>query len=192
LITTSRGRNISIVIPAYNEAECLEELVRQIVLVIDPLRDRYEFEIIFIENGSVDATYDILRAVREADKRFKILKLSRNFGPEAAVISGLRCATGDAAIIMYADLQDPPDLIPQFLEKWESGYDNVYGIITRRPDESALRRFYTRIFYFIINKVSDQPVPQSVSDFRLVDRRKRIGQSSLNYLSIKADQVQCA
>jgi dolichol-phosphate mannosyltransferase len=164
-------RLISFVIPAYNEEACIDELAARLRTVFASLAERYDFEVIVIENGSHDRTYEKLLFIRDVDPRFKILKLSRNFGPEAAVISGLRYAAGDAAILMYADLQDPPDLIPKFLEQWEAGYENVFGVITRRTDESRLRQFFTRSFYYIINKLSDTPVPRNVSDFRLVDRK---------------------
>ena len=164
-------RTISIVVPAYNESECVDELARRLDLVFAPLQARYDFEAIIVENGSADDTYEKLLAIRDKDKRFKILRLSRNFGAEGAVTAGLRRATGDAAIIMCADLQDPPEVIPRFIEQWEAGYDNVYGIITQRSDESFIRRIATRGFYWLIDKLNERPVPRNVSDFRLVDRR---------------------
>lgn len=164
-------RLISIVVPAYNESECVDELARRLQSVFAPLLPAYDFEAIIVENGSVDDTFEKLLAIRAADCRFKILRLSRNFGAEGAVTAGLRRATGDAAVIMCADLQDPPEVIPRFIERWEAGYENVYGVITRRADESIVRRLATRAFYWIIDKLSDRPVPRNVSDFRLVTRR---------------------
>ena len=164
-------RLISIVVPAFNESDCVEELARRLKSVFATLAPRYEFEAIITENGSVDDTYEKLLAIRARDPRFKILRLSRNFGAEGAVTAGLKRATGDAAVVMCADLQDPPEVIPLFIEQWEAGYENVYGIITKRRDESRLRQFATKIFYIILNKLNDHPVPRNVSDFRLVDRR---------------------
>ncbi len=173
-------RTISIVVPAYNESECVDELARRLQAVFAPLAGRYEFEAIIVENGSVDDTYQKLLAIRERDKRFKILRLSRNFGAEGAVTGGLRRATGDAAVIMCADLQDPPEVIPQFIEHWEAGYENVYGIITQRQDEGIVRRIATRAFYWLLGKLNEYPVPQNVSDFRLVDRRAYEALNSLH------------
>jgi glycosyltransferase involved in cell wall biosynthesis len=164
-------RLISVVVPAYNETECVNELAARLQAVFAPLAPRYDFEAIIVENGSADDTYEKLLAIRARDPRFKIIRLSRNFGAEGAVTAGLRHASGDAAVIMCADLQDPPEVIPRFIERWEAGYENVYGVITRRTDESVVRRTATAGFYWLINKLNDRPVPRNVSDFRLVDRR---------------------
>lgn len=166
------GRKIiSIVVPAFNEEACVDELASRLQTVFAGLGPNYDFEAIIVENGSVDQTYERLLAIRAADSRFKILRLSRNFGAEGAATAGLRRATGDAAVLMCADLQDPPEVIPRFIEAWERGYDNVYGIITKRTDESALRKIATRGFYWLLNKLSEHQTPRNVSDFRLVDKR---------------------
>ncbi len=164
-------RLISVVVPAYNEAACVDELARRLRLVFDQLAQRYEFEAIIVENGSHDETYQRLLAIRSADSRFKIVRLIRNFDMEGGMCAGLAHATGEACVIMSADLQDPPELIPSFIEKWEEGYDNVYQIVTRRTDNSLFRRAAAQTFYYLINKISDRPVPRNASDFRLVDRR---------------------
>jgi glycosyltransferase involved in cell wall biosynthesis len=164
-------RTISIVVPAYNESECVDELAARLRTVFEGLAPAYDFEAIIVENGSADDTYEKLLAIRRRDPRFKIVRLSRNFGAEGGVTAGLRHATGDAAVIMCADLQDPPEVIPRFIERWEQGYENVYGVVTRRADEGLVRRAATRVFYWLIDKLSDRPVPRNVSDFRLVDRR---------------------
>jgi len=162
---------ISIVVPAYDETECVDELAGRLQAVFAHLVPTYDFEAIIVENGSTDDTYPKLLAIRARDPRFKILQLSRNFGAEGAVTAGLQRATGDAAVIMCADLQDPPEVIPEFIEQWEKGYENVYGVITRRTDESWRRQWATAAFYWLINRLNDRPVPPNVSDFRLVDRR---------------------
>jgi dolichol-phosphate mannosyltransferase len=162
---------ISVVVPAYNETACVDELAARLQAVFAPLAPRYDFEAIIVENGSADDTYEKLLAIRARDPRFKILQLSRNFGAEGAVTAGLRHASGDAAVIMCADLQDPPEVIPRFVQRWEEGYENVYGVITRRTDEGFVRRTATAAFYWLINQLNDRPVPRNVSDFRLVDRR---------------------
>jgi dolichol-phosphate mannosyltransferase len=168
---SSGKRLISIVIPAFNEEECVEELARRLAMVAGQLAHKYDFEFVIVENGSVDTTFPRLMAIRAADERFKIIRFSRNFGIEGALTAGLRAIKGDAAIIMCADLQDPPELIPEFLEKWEQGYQNVYGVILRRSDESWLRQRLTRVFYWLINRLNQHPVPENVSDFRLVDKK---------------------
>jgi len=192
---------ISVVTPAFNESECVNELARRLTGVFEDLKDRYEFEVIVIENGSVDDTYEKLLAIRERDARFKILRLSRNFGIEGAFTAGLKRVKGDAAVIMTADLQDPPEVIPRFIELWERGYDNIYGVITRRSDESTVRQFATKMFYWVINKLNEQHVPRNVSDFRLVDRRayetynrmpehKRLTRAMFAWLGFKSIGVQ--
>ena len=163
-------RLISVVTPLYNESENVEPLFRRLSAVFDGLADRYEFEVIAVENGCIDDTYEKLCAVRARDNRWKIVQLSRNWLMEGGMTAGLAHARGDAAVIMAADLQDPPELIPQFIERWEAGYENIYGVISARPDESPFRRFATGWFYRIINMLSETPVPRNASDFRLVDR----------------------
>ena len=162
---------ISIVIPAYNEEECVDELARRLDAVFAELGPRYEFEAIIVENGSYDATFEKLVAIAEADSRYTVVQLSRNFLMEGGMIAGLDRATGDAALIMSADLQDPPELIPRFVELWEQGYENIYGVILNREDNSLFRRAAAQTFYWLIDKMSDTPVPRNASDFRLVDRR---------------------
>jgi dolichol-phosphate mannosyltransferase len=162
---------ISIVTPCYDEGENVTELHRRLALVFDLLADRYDFEIIAVENGSHDDTYQKLLEIHAIDPRLKIVQLSRNWQMEGGMTAGLAMAKGDAAVIMASDLQDPPELIPRFVEKWEQGYENVYGVISRRPDESRFRRLASAGFYRIINSISETPVPRNASDFRLVDRK---------------------
>ncbi len=162
---------ISIVVPAYNEGECVDELARRLRLVFDQLQARYDFEVIIVENGSADDTYEKLLKIHEADPRFSVIQLSRNFLMEGGMIAGLDHARGDACVIMCADLQDPPELIPEFIALWEQGYENIYQVVTRREDNSLFRRIAAQMFYWTINKFSETPVPRNASDFRLVDRR---------------------
>ena len=162
---------ISVVIPAYNEAGCVDELARRLQEVFAGIGPRYDFEAIIVENGSVDATFERLEAIAAADDRFTIVQLSRNFLMEGGMIAGLDRATGDAAVIMSADLQDPPELIPEFIELWEQGYENIYGVIGNREDNSLFRRAAAQTFYWLIDRMSDTPVPRNASDFRLVDKR---------------------
>lgn len=163
-------RLISIVIPAYNEQDNVEELARRLQDIFC-INIGYDFEVIIVENGSLDNTYEKLLIIHQKDPRFKIIQLARNFRMDGGVTAGLSFATGDAAVIMTADLQDPPELITQFIKKWEEGYENVYGIVTKRLGTSIIRRFNSQLFYKLANTLTGGMVPKNVSDFRLVDRK---------------------
>ncbi|MDH2915653.1 MAG: glycosyltransferase family 2 protein [Gallionella sp.] len=161
---------ISIVIPAYNEQDNIEELAKRLQGVFSA-NPNYEFEAIIVENGSQDQTFEKLLAVYQRDSRFKILQLARNFRMDGGITAGLNYASGDAAVIMTADLQDPPELITEFIRKWEEGYENVFGMVTKRNGTSTLRRFNSQLFYKIANALTGGMIPKNVSDFRLVDRK---------------------
>jgi polyisoprenyl-phosphate glycosyltransferase len=161
---------VSIVIPAYNEQDNVDELAKRLQSVF-AANPAYDFEAIIVENGSQDNTYEKLVAVHQQDNRFKILQLARNFRMDGGITAGLNSATGDAAVIMTADLQDPPELITEFLKKWEEGYENVFGIVTKRKGTSAIRRFNSQLFYKVANALTGGMIPKNVSDFRLVDRK---------------------
>jgi polyisoprenyl-phosphate glycosyltransferase len=161
---------ISLAIPAYNESANLDELSDRLLTVFDGLKERYEFEVVICENGSSDNTYEKLLAIRNRDSRFKIIRLIRNFHMEGGMTAAIANVKGDACIIMSADLQDPPEMIPQLIEKWEEGYENVYTVITYRHGESYARRVAAQAFYWLIGKVSDHPIPRNASDFRLVSK----------------------
>ncbi len=167
---TDSRKLISIIAPAYNEQDSIPELARRLreVFAASP---EYDFEVIVVENGSCDATWERLQVECSADPRFKALQLSRNFGADGGITAGLSCATGDAAVLMVADLQDPPEMITSFLKKWEEGYENIYGVVTRRVGSSALRRVNSQLFYWLINKLTGGSFPRNASDFRLVDRK---------------------
>ncbi|MFH1912652.1 MAG: glycosyltransferase family 2 protein [Pseudomonadota bacterium] len=168
-----RKKLVSIVIPAWNEEAVIPELGRRLGLMMDTLSG-YDFEVIVVENGSVDKSYGLLHGLHENDPRFKCVQLSRNFTADGGVAAGLRYATGDCAVLMDADLQDPPEIILEFLEKWEEGYDVVYGIIRSREGVSAMRKVGNKAFYALLNKVTNiggTSLPQNVTAFRLMDRR---------------------
>ena len=166
----TRKKLISIIIPAYNEEDCVEELARQLTAAFEVNAD-YEFEVIIIENGSVDRTWDLLQEIHLRDNRFKIIQLARNFGMDGGLTAGLHFARGDAAVLMTADLQDPPDLITEFIEKWEEGYENIYMVVTQRTGTGPIRTFNSKAFYWIAGKLTDNRIPRNASDFRLVDRK---------------------
>lgn len=169
-ITSSVRKKITVITSAYNEAECIDELARRLIEVFDQL-DSYDFEAIVVENGSEDDTFEHLEAIRARDQRFKIVQLARNFRMDGGITAGLSVADGDAVVLMTADLQDPPEMIPRFVAQWESGYENVYGIVTARKGTGLLRRFNSRLFYWIIGKLTGHLIPSNASDFRLLDRR---------------------
>jgi len=162
-------RLISIVIPAYNEEAVIDELTRRLKEFISG-HEKYDFEIIIVENGSDDKTFEKLQQAHGSDPRFKILQLSRNFGPDGAITAGLRHASGDASVIMNADLQDPPEVITEFIKKWEQGYEIVYGIVRKRT-ENPFRKFLYFIFYRLISKLTGGLLPKDASDFRLIDKK---------------------
>jgi glycosyltransferase involved in cell wall biosynthesis len=163
-------RLISLIIPAYNEEDCVDELARRLSKVFDT-EPQYEFEAIIVENGSIDSTWQKLQLISEADSRFKVLKLSRNFRMDGGLTAGLDYIKGDACILMTADLQDPPELISTFLRKWEEGYENIYGIVTKREGTGPIRTMNSKLFYWLAGKLTDGRIPRNASDFRLVDRK---------------------
>lgn len=161
---------ISVVIPAYNEEEVLDELKKRLQSIAQ-ICDKYDFEIIITENGSFDNTFAKLMAIHAEDPRFKIIKLSRNFGCDGGIAAALQYASGDAAVIMNADLQDPPEVIPEFIKKWEQGYEVVYGIIKSREGVSLTKRIQSYAFYKVIHRLTNKAIPENVSDFRLIDKK---------------------
>jgi glycosyltransferase involved in cell wall biosynthesis len=176
---TTGKKLISIVIPAYNEEDCVNELARQLTNVMNKLK-KYQFEVLIVENGSKDKTWPLLQKIAATDKRFKPIRLSRNFGMDGGVTAGLELATGDACVIMTADLQDPPELIIEFAKKWEEGFENIYMIVEKRETSGFLRRINSRMFYFVADRLTGGLIPKGVSDFRLVDRKVYEAVRSMN------------
>ena len=168
---------ISIIIPAYNEEECVDELATRLKALFIT-ESQYDFEAIIVENGSIDTTWEKLQKIAAADSRFKILKLSRNFRMDGGLTAGLDYIKGDACVLMTADLQDPPELISEFLRKWEAGWENIYGVVTKRGGTGPIRTFNSKMFYFVADKLTDGRIPKNASDFRLVDKKV--------YLAIKS------
>lgn len=161
---------ISIIIPAYNEEECVDELSTRLKALFS-LESQYNFEVFIIENGSLDSTWEKLQQIAFEDKRFKILRLSRNFRMDGGLTAGLNYVSGDACVLMTADLQDPPELISDFLRKWEEGWENIYGVVTKRNGTNLMRRMNSSLFYWLAGKLTDGRLPRNASDFRLVDKK---------------------
>ncbi len=163
-------KKVSIVIPMYYEEKVVDECYKRIKEVLVKL-DNYEHEIIFINDGSKDKTLEILEEIAKKDENVKVISFSRNFGHQAAVTAGLKEVTGDVVVIIDADLQDPPELIPDMLKLWEEGNEVVYGKRKKRDGESIFKLMTAKMFYKTLNALSDVDIPKDTGDFRLVDRK---------------------
>lgn len=161
---------ISVVIPAFNEEACLPELAERLSGVMDANGD-FNWEVVIVENGSTDNSWAILVDICESDSRFRAIQLSRNFRSDGGITAGLSHISGDACVIMMADLQEPPELIPQLIHMWQGGFENVYGLVTRRGGTGLLRRFNSSLFYWLAGKLTGETITPNASDFRLVDRK---------------------
>jgi polyisoprenyl-phosphate glycosyltransferase len=170
VMDTPPKKTIALVVPAYNEEASIDELARRLTIMFDA-ETAYDFECIIVENGSVDTTMDKLEAITAADPRFKVLQLARNFRMDGGLTAGLSVVDADACILMAADLQDPPEFIPNFIRKWEEGYENIYGVVTKRTGTGPLRTFNSKAFYWLAGKLTDDRIPRNASDFRLIDRK---------------------
>lgn len=163
-------KKITILIPAYNEQDVLYLLYERLMNVISQV-PIYDFEILFVNDGSSDQTLEIIKSLRKNDNQISYLDLSRNFGKETAMIAGFDYASGDAVIVIDADLQDPPELIPEMIRYWEQGYDDVYAKRKSRRGESWLKKWTSKKFYQLLQKVSKIPIQEDTGDFRLLDKR---------------------
>ncbi|HDX9653018.1 MULTISPECIES: glycosyltransferase family 2 protein [Bacillus cereus group] len=163
-------KTITILVPAYNEEEVLDQLYSRLTGVFQGIPN-YNFEILFVNDGSKDRTLDIIKEFRANDKRISYVDLSRNFGKETAMIAGLDHAIGDAVIIIDADLQDPPELIPEMIKYWEQGYDDIYAKRRSRSGESWAKKWTAGKFYSLLKKTTRIPIQENTGDFRLLDRR---------------------
>ena len=164
------SRLISVVVPCYNEEAVLPETHRRLVSALEGI-EGVRFEIVYADDGSQDATPDLLRALQAADPRVRVVRLSRNFGHQLAVSAGLEHAAGDAVVVIDADLQDPPEVIRELVARWREGFQVVYGQRTDRPGETPFKLWTAKTFYRLINRVSQIKIPPEAGDFRLLDRR---------------------
>lgn len=163
-------KKISILIPAYNEQEVLEHLYQRLGKLANDNKS-YEFEFLFVNDGSRDKTLKIIKGYADIDNRVSYLNLSRNFGKEIAMIAGLDHVTGDATVIIDADLQDPPELIPEMIKYWEEGYDDVYAKRKSREGENWFKKASSKLYYRLLQKATHITIQQDTGDFRLLDRR---------------------
>jgi dolichol-phosphate mannosyltransferase len=169
-ISAVRAALLSIIVPCFNEEQVLRETNRHLLATAE--LSSMDFEILYVDDGSADGTADILRQLHAADARIKVLRLSRNFGHQFALTAGLERASGDAIVLIDADLQDPPEVILQMLVRWKEGcWDVVYGTRIDRQGESFWKLGTARLFYRLINSLSDIPIPLDTGDFRLMDRK---------------------
>ena len=164
------SKKISLVIPMYYEEKVVNECYKREKDTLKKL-DGYEYEIIFVNDGSKDKTLELLEEIAKNDKNVKVISFSRNFGHQAAVTAGLKETTGDAVVIIDADLQDPPELIPEMLKLWEEGNEVIYGKRKAREGESIFKLMTAKMFYKTLNSLSDVDIPKDTGDFRLVDRK---------------------
>jgi len=160
---------ITIVVPAYNESAGLREFHARLAAVLDKLDA--SADVLYVDDGSRDDTYAVMCALRAADSRVSTLKLSRNFGKELALTAGLDVADADAVVVIDADLQDPPELIPLLVQNWREGYDVVYGTRSTRAGETRLKKFTSAAFYRVMQSLSATPLPRDTGDFRIMSRR---------------------
>lgn len=168
----------SIVIPVYNEEGAIRILYDRLTKVMDGISKDYE--IIFVDDNSNDSSLDIMTELNRSDPRVKIIKFSRNFGHQPAITAGLCYARGDAVVMMDADLQDPPEVITKFVEKYREGYDVVYGKREKRNGESIFKLLTASIFYRLINRLSSVDIPLDTGDFRLISRKVVDSLKSIN------------
>ena len=163
------GIHLSVVVPCLNEQEVICSTHQRLSAALE--QAALEFEIIYVDDGSTDATPELLRELQAQDSRVRMVRFSRNFGHQIAITAGLEHASGDAVAIIDADLQDPPEVILEFLQKWMDGYDVVYGVRSERDGETAFKLWTAKAFYRLIGKLSETPIPLDTGDFRLMDRR---------------------
>lgn len=163
-------KKVTILIPAYNEEESLPYLYERLEELINSIKN-YEFEILFVNDGSKDKTLELIKKYRNKDSRISYVNFSRNFGKEIAMLAGFDYAKGDCVIIMDADLQDPPELIPELLKYWEQGYDDVYAQRRSRKGETFLKKFTSKMYYRVLQQLTKVEIQKDTGDFRLLDRR---------------------
>lgn len=161
---------LSIIVPTYNEEHGINEFYRRTKAVLHGLAPKFSHEIIFINDFSTDKTYEKLKYLADSDPQVKLINFSRNFGNQIAITAGIDVAQGDIAVIIDDDLQDPPELIPSFIEKWETGYKVVYGVRPNRRGVNPLFKYAAKLYYRIISNLSETKIPKDTGDFRLIDK----------------------
>ena len=174
----NKTNKISIVLPVYNEEAGIKNTIEVLENFVECQIETYE--IIFVDDGSVDSSVDIIRHAQSQYENIRLVEFSRNFGHQLAITAGIRYAKGDAVVVMDADLQDPPSVIPNMIEKWQEGFDVIYGKRLIREGESFFKRFSAKAFYRVMRKVANVDIPLDTGDFRLMDRKVVDALSKLN------------
>ncbi len=160
---------VSLIVPAYNEEAVIEETYKRLKNVME--QGGYDFEILIVDDGSTDRTPEKVKKICLNDKRVKLIRFSRNFGHQVAISAGIDRAVGKVAVIIDADLQDPPEVIPGMIEKWSTGYEVVYGVRKKRKGESLFKRVTAALFYRLLRQMTPIEIPLDAGDFRLLDRK---------------------
>ncbi|MES2524226.1 MAG: glycosyltransferase family 2 protein [Gemmatimonadota bacterium] len=161
---------LSVVVPCFNEEAVIQETHRELTRVVSRL-EALDYEIIYVDDGSRDRTSELLEGLQEDDAHVRVIRLSRNFGHQLAVTAGLEHADGDAVVLIDADLQDPPEVIPLMVARWREGYEVAYGERISRDGETAFKKATARLFYRVLNRLTETRIPLDAGDFRLMDRR---------------------
>jgi polyisoprenyl-phosphate glycosyltransferase len=161
---------ISIVVPVYNECAVIRAFHKRMTQIGDILQP-FDYELIFVDDGSTDNSYQALIELANEDSRTSVVKLSRNFGHQMAITAGIDTAEGDAVVVIDADLQDPPELIPEFVQKWQQGYDVVYGVRSKRAGETRMKLLTASVYYRLLRRLTKIDIPVDTGDFRLIARR---------------------
>ena len=160
---------LSVVVPCFSEEAVVRKTHGRLVAVLEEIPG-LDFEIVYVDDGSRDSTLDLLRELQRADRRVRVVALSRNFGHQIAVTAGLQSVVGDVIVVIDADLQDPPEVIPEMLDRWRDGVDIAYGVRTERAGETKFKRWTAFTFYRLIRRLANIPIPLDTGDFRLMDR----------------------
>ena len=160
---------LSVVVPCFDEEAVIRETHRRLVAILETVPE-LDFELVYVDDGSRDATLKVLREHQHADARVRVLALSRNFGHQIAVTAGLRQAAGQVVVIIDADLQDPPEVIPEMLDRWREGVDIAYGVRTGRDGETVFKRWTASAYYRLLDRLTNISIPLDTGDFRLLDR----------------------
>jgi glycosyltransferase involved in cell wall biosynthesis len=165
-----KGQLLSIVVPVYNECESIRSFLDRVRKVGDALAP-IEYEVLFVDDGSSDDSYRVLSKLADEDPKIAVIKLSRNFGHQMAITAGMDAARGDAVVIIDGDLQDPPEVIAEFVDKWQQGYDVVYGVRTKRAGENRIKLLTASLYYKVLRILTRIDIPVDTGDFRLMARR---------------------
>lgn len=163
-------KKLSIIIPILNEEENIPIVYKRLIKVLKDLKPIYNYEILFNDNNSTDSSFSLIKEIAKKDKNVKAIKFSKNFGYQPSILAGYKKVNGDIAMQIDCDMQDPPELIPSFIKKYEEGYDVIYGVRISRKENFFINNF-RKGFYWLINKLSESDIPRNAGDFRLVSRR---------------------